>query len=348
MSILQNIFKILAKTLLAILIGTVVLNCSSIPKLSKETKQIIKTVLREPLPEIIKGETGLVASQACTIWYEHIKPQDTVQGTVLLIMGNSSDALTWPPAFISNFTKAGYEVIRYDHRGTGLSTYSEKWKKKNPYTLNDMAQDAVTVLDSLKIEKAHIVGVSMGGMIAQIIALKHQDKALSLTTIMSSADAMDDNLPPMSDKVLNKMISAVFKHGFFGTKKGQVKRQIVQKRILMGEATGEIDVKSMAEVAAYNLKKRDGYKLITARHHYQAILNAEPRFVALKNLKIPTLAIHGKKDPVMPIEHSKKLVAIISGADSLYIENMGHDLPNQEIAQMTDKIISHLRMASIE
>jgi proline iminopeptidase len=312
-----------------------------VPKLSKETKQIINASLKTPLPEIITGETGLVASEGCTIWYERIKPKDSLKGSVLLIMGNSADALFWPPAFISNFTQAGYEVIRYDHRGTGLSPYTKKWKKKNSYTLKDMTHDAITVLDSLKIVKAHIVGVSMGGIIAQIIALDYPDKASSLTCMMSSADIADSELPPMSKKILPKMISAVFKHGFFGSKKGQIKRQIVQKKILMGEATGDIDMKSIAEIAAYNLRKRDGFKLLSARHHYWAMLHSESRIEALKNLKLPTLIIHGKKDPVIPIAHGKKIAAIVMNADSLYIENMGHDLPDSALNKMTGKIITH-------
>lgn len=322
-------------------------NCASIPKLSEGSKQIIKKVLNDPLPKIVEGKTGFALNDGNKIWYERIPSQPETKGTVLLIMGNGQDALSWPPDFISNFTDEGYEVIRYDHRGTGLSEYGKKWKKKDPYTLTDMAGDALAILDTLKIQKAHIVGASMGGMIAQIIALEQPERTQTLTSIMSSGDVMDSDLPPMSDEVLPKMISAVLNYGFFGSKKGQIKRQIVQKRILMGEATGKIDVETMAEVAYYNLKERDGYNLMAARHHFEAMLQSNSRIEALKKLKIPTLIIHGVEDPVIPIAHSKKLAETIPNAEKLWIENMGHDLPDALIGAICDKILENFKMASL-
>jgi len=291
-------------SLFSILILSSILSCASIPKLSKADKKTIKDVLKAPVSEVITGETGFAKNNKNTIWHEKISPNINSKGTILLIMGNGQDALSWPPSFISNFTDAGYQVIRYDHRSTGLSTSEEKWKKRTAYSLNDMADDAVTILDTLKIQDAHIVGVSMGGMIAQIIAIENPKRTASLTSIMSSGNVLDSDLPPMSDDVLPKMISTILKHGFFGSKKGQIKRQIIQKRILMGDATGTIDVKTMAEMGAYNLKKRDGYSIMAARHHYEAILNSESRLEKLQNLEVPSLIIHGKNDPVMPIAHS--------------------------------------------
>lgn len=327
-------------------LGFLSFSCASIPKLSQENKREIKQVLNEPLPEIIVGKTGFAQNGGNRIWYEKISSKSIAEGTVLLIMGNGQDALSWPPDFISSFTDANYAVIRYDHRGTGLSEYAAKWNKKNPYTLNDMANDALAILDTLQIKKAHIVGASMGGMIAQILAIEYPERAETLTAIMSSGDVMDPELPPMSDEVLPQMISAVLNYGLFGSKKGQIKRQIIQKRILMGEATGEIDGEAIAETALYNLKKREGYNLMAARHHYAAILEARSRVEALKNVNVPTLVIHGVQDPVIPIAHSKKLAATIPNAESLWIENMGHDLPDQKIDVITNKIIAHFDKGS--
>lgn len=341
--LIKRIVKSLGIGLLYIFLGILAHSCASVPKLSQENKRTIKTVLKAPLPEIIKGETGFALNDGNKIWCERRPPKSEVKGTVLLIMGNGQDALSWPPSFISNFTDAGYQVIRYDHRGTGLSTSEEKWKKKKAYSLSEMAEDAVTILDVLAIKESHIIGVSMGGMIAQIIAIKNPERIVSLTSIMSSGNVLDPELEPMSNDVLPKMVSAILNHGFFGSKKGQIKRQIIQKRILMGEATGEIDVKTMAQVGAYNLKKRKGYNLMAARHHYEAILISESRLEKLSNINTPTLVIHGKEDPVMPITHGEKLVATIPNADSLWIENMGHDLPDSKIDEMTDKVIAHMQ-----
>ncbi|MEO9893640.1 alpha/beta hydrolase [Aurantibacter sp.] len=319
----------------------IIASCTSIPKLSKADKSLIKEALKAPTTKIITGESGFAKNASHSIWYEKINPEIESRGTILLIMGNGQDALSWPPSLISNFTKSGYQVVRFDHRGTGLSTSTEKWKKKNAYSLTDMASDALAILDNLAIEKAHIVGASMGGMIAQIIAIEQPDRTATLTSIMSSGDAMDSELEPMSNEVIPQMISAILKHGFFGSKKGQIKRQIIQKRILMGTATGDIDIKTMAEVSAYNLKEREGYKLIAAKHHFEAILISETRNKYLTNLTIPTLIIHGEKDPVMPISHGKKMKTIIPNAHSLWINNMGHDLPDSKIDEITDAMLVH-------
>jgi len=220
------------------------------------------------------------------------------------------------------------------------STSQKKWKKKNAYSLNDMAGDVPAILNELSIEKAHIVGVSMGGMIAQIVAIEFPEKTASLTSIMSSADIFDPELAPMSNEIIPKMIGSVLKHGFFGSKKGQIKRQIIQKRILMGNGTGDIDAKTMAQTAIYNLKKRDGYKLLSARHHFQAMSTSTSRLEALSKLNIPILVIHGVNDPVIPIEHSKKLVQSLEKTESLWVENMGHDLPTAAIQEITEKMVA--------
>jgi len=339
MKALKQVFKLTATFFLLLLTGLVVYACASVPKLSKEEKTIISEVVKAPVRDAIRGEIGFANSQGHSIWFESIKTEEAVKGSVILIMGNGNDALTWPPSFISHLTQARYQVIRYDHRGTGLSTSKEKWKKKKAYSLNDMSVDVIAILNKLKIEKAHVVGISMGGMIAQIVAIENPERTASLTSIMSSADVMDSDLPPMSNEIVSKMVGAIFKHGFFGGKKGQIKRQIIQKRILMGNATGDIDTKTMAETSLYNLKKRNGYKLMSARHHYEAILISKSRYESLRQLQIPTLVIHGEEDPVMPISHGKKMVRMIPKADSLWIKNMGHDLPEAAIPKITDKMI---------
>jgi len=334
--------KLVCTTLLG---GMIISSCASIPKLSKSDKQVIKTVMNSTVPQIVKGETGFVTSGSHRIWFERIQTKKPTKGSVLLIMGHGNDALSWPTKFISDFVNNGYDVIRFDHRGTGLSTSSEKWKKKNAYTLTDMSEDVVAILKNLKLEKAHIVGVSMGGMIAQLAAINHPDKIESLTLIMTTGNAIDDELGPMSEEVLPQMISAVLKHGAFGGKKGKMKLQVIQRRILMGEATGEIDVKEMVETSRYNQEKRDGYHFMTARHHQQAILLSTSRYKALGTMQIPTLVVHGKQDPVIPIAHGEKLAATISNSNSLWVDNMGHDLPDSAIPEICDKMMVHFEQA---
>ncbi|WP_276168540.1 alpha/beta fold hydrolase [Zobellia alginiliquefaciens] len=311
--------------------------CASVPKLSSETESMITEVMHEPIPEIVTGKTGYAISDGWKLWYESIPAKKNKKGTVILVMGAANDALSWPPSFITNFTDSGYEVVRFDHRGTGLTERLKKTDKD--YTLAQMANDHITILDTLKVEKAHIVGVSMGGMIAQISAIENEDRFSSLTSIMSSADLFDSTLPMPSPDVLSQMISAVIKYGIFGGKKSQVKLQFVHKKILMGDATGDISIKPLAEAALYNLTKRDGYHYTAGRQHQKAIEAAKPRYGALSKLKLPVLVIHGKQDPVIPIEHGKKMASIIPEVDSLWIDNMGHDLPDAKIDLISTKIL---------
>jgi hypothetical protein len=111
------------------------------PKLPPETDAIIERVLNSELPEFIRGLTGLATSGGLNIWYESISPEGVSKGTVLLLIGQGGNALMWPPEFIRVFVEAGYQVIRYDHRGTGMSDWVKGWDRKQPYSLVDMSED---------------------------------------------------------------------------------------------------------------------------------------------------------------------------------------------------------------
>lgn len=141
---------------------------------------MIDEVSTSDLSHIIKGKTGYALSGNVKIWYECISPDGVPKGTILLNIGMGANCMFWPPAFIQSFIDEGYQVIRYDSRGTGLSDWMENWDRKNPYLLTDMAHDAVAVLDELQIEKVHILGLSLGGMIAQEVAIAYPERSLSL------------------------------------------------------------------------------------------------------------------------------------------------------------------------
>lgn len=338
---LRKIGKLLGNFLVTFCVGASLYTCASVPKLSKENKAVIKQVMKSPVPEMVSGKTGFVDSQGWRIWYEDIRPKDPVKGTVVLIMGAANDALSWPLDFIGSFTDAGYRVIRYDHRGTGLTDSEKGWDRKNPYSLEDMAQDPIAILDILGVQKAHFVGASMGAMIAQLIAIEHPDRTESLTSIMSTGDILDSELPQTNPEILPKMISAVIKHGIIGGKKGKIKLQLVHKKILMGEATGDIAVTPLAEAAFYNLKERNGYNFISGRHHQKAIETSGSRYDALAQLKIPVLIVHGREDPVIPIAHGRKMAKTIPDADSLWLGNMGHDLPDALLDTIAERAIGN-------
>ncbi|WP_198439699.1 alpha/beta fold hydrolase [Pareuzebyella sediminis] len=330
-----------------ILIGISVYTCASVPKLSNQTEEAIKSVIKEPIPDMVTGKTGLASSENWNVWYESILPDSNPKGTIILIMGAANDALSWPPDFLSKFRDAGYRVIRYDHRGTGLTTQKDGAKDKTPYTLGDMSKDPIAILDTLHIQRAHVVGVSMGGMIAQKAVMKYPDRFESLTSIMSSGNIFDTMLPPMNQDILPKMISAVIKHGMLGGKKGKIKLQFVHKKILMGDATGKIEAKPLAQSALYNLEKRDGYHFIAGKKHQKAIEASGSRYDGLARLNIPVLIIHGEKDPVIPIEHGKKMASLIATSDTLWLENMGHDLPDILMDTICHKILKTIEKASL-
>jgi len=122
MRILKKVFKFSGSSFILLLLSLMIYACASVPKLSKEEKRLISQVVRAPIPNAIKGETGFAASEGYKIWFERINSKDASNGTIVLIMGNGNDALTWPTSFVNTLVGRGYQVIRFDHRGTGLST----------------------------------------------------------------------------------------------------------------------------------------------------------------------------------------------------------------------------------
>lgn len=341
MKLLKKIIKYIGIIfLLLILVGAFYIYTSG-SELPANTDDIIENVCTNPLPELIKGQSGFANAQGVNIWYENIMPQDTPKGVVLLIMGISNDALGWPPQFIQSFINSGYQVIRYDHRGTGLSDWLDNWNAENPYTLTDMANDGIAILDKLGIQKANIIGVSMGGMIAQELAIHHSDRVASLTSIMSSGNVFDDKLPPISSAVAYDLIKVAIKYSVIGTERNMIKLHLASRMILMGTANHNLNTKAIAEQVLYNIRQRKGYNANVSKQHQSAVTQSGSRYEELKNLTMPTLIIHGESDPFIPIEHGKRCAALIPSADTLWIENMGHDIPNVFIPRITEKVMEN-------
>jgi pimeloyl-ACP methyl ester carboxylesterase len=147
------------------------------PKLPPDTDTVIDRVSRSDLTHVVAGHTGYADSSGVRIWYESIPAAGLEQGTVLLNISMGANSLFWPPSFIHGLTGAGYRIIRYDQRGTGASDWMTTWDRHRPYTLLDMASDAVSVLDALQVEHAHLIGLSLGGFVAQEIAIAHPGRA---------------------------------------------------------------------------------------------------------------------------------------------------------------------------
>lgn len=313
------------------------------PKLPAKTDAIIDEVLNNELPELFTGKTGVVTSDGLDIWYESISPKNQSKGTVLLNIGMGASALDWPPKFVREFVDSGYQVIRYDQRGTGMSDWVADWDSKNPYSLADMAGDAVAVLDELKINEAHIVGLSMGGMIAQEIAINHPDRVTTLTLMLTTGHAVDPQIPRLTSRYfISSMVKAIplLKYRIAGGEKNLIKGRIA--KIISGLGYEELDIKEIAEMALYDLRKRKGFNMMVLFQHRKAVEISPSRYDKLKTIEIPTLVIHGTDDQFMPIEHGKKLVEIIPNAKGLWIDGMGHIFPFPNMDEIMKDIIRHI------
>lgn len=336
---IKRTFKIIGILLLLIIIGMTVYVYCSTPALPADAEDIIADTLVSPLPEFIEGKAGFASSGDLQIWYEFIGGRSPAKGTVLLMMGISNDAMAWPPNFLKALNSAGYNVVRYDYRGTGMSDWVENWNSAHPYSLADMANDGLAVLDALGIEKAHVVGISLGGMVAQQLTIEHPERVESLTSIMSSANIVDPELPSIPGDIVWKLILAGVKYGIPGGEKNTVRLHIVSRMILRGDADYGLDVRTTAQQVLYNIRKRKGYNPAASSQHHAAVYASGSRYDRLQKIAVPALIIHGTADPFIPVEHGKRCAELIPGAKMLWLDGMGHDIPDVFIAPIVEKMI---------
>jgi len=236
----------------------------------------------------------------------------------------------------------GYQVIRFDYRGTGLSDWVENWEEQ-PYALADLANDGKVILDALKIEKANLLGVSLGGMVAQEFAINFPERTNTLTSVMSSGNILDKELPPISNEIVFELVKTSIRYGMFSSEENTIKLHLSARVILQGDAEYDIDVKGTAEQILYNLKKRKGYNPNASKQHHEATYRSGSRYEKLKHLKMPVLIMHGLNDPFIPIEHSRKLASILPNAKTKWFENMGHDVPLNLMDEICAEIFNVIR-----
>jgi pimeloyl-ACP methyl ester carboxylesterase len=342
MRILFRSLIVLLALATALVAGAAIYLQQSGPQLPPASDDIISQVLQAPLPQFVSGQTGVAQSSGVDIWYESVRPPRPALGTVLLVMGIANDALGWPQAFIDGLVAAGYHVIRYDHRGTGLSD----WNTGDGYSLADMSDDAIAVLDSLDVGHAHVVGVSMGGMIAQEVALSHPARVTSLALLMSSAHIEDPDVAPVSGEVAIELLKVALKYGLLGGERNTIKLHVASRIILRGDASYPVDVRATAEQVLYNLRERRGYNHAASPAHQSAVRRTGSRLSRLGQLNVPTLVVHGKADPFIPIAHGEKLAQAIPGARSLWLDDMGHDLPAPLLEPISHALQFHFERAS--
>lgn len=277
---------------------------------------------------------------------------DPASPALLLIMGLGGQLIQWPDEFCAALADAGHYVIRYDNRDVGLSTRLGHVGKpklmragvlstlrlpvRAPYKLDDMATDALGLLDALGIRRAHIVGISMGGMIAQILAARHAERVISLVSIMSSSG--NPRLPGPSWRIKLRMVRRPER-----LDRESIIAHSMQTWRLIGSPAYPIDTAALrAKVErAYD---RASYPQGLARQTL-AILASGSRVPLLRHIVAPTLIIHGDRDPLVPVAAAADLVRHIPGARAEIIKGMGHDLPPVLLPRLQGLIVDHVAKA---
>lgn len=313
------------------------------PRLPADTDGIIERVIAGELPNPVAGKIGEALSGGIKIWYESIFPEGTRKGTVLLITALGGHALDWPPKFVNAFIASGYQVVRYDQRGTGLSDWMENWDFKHAYSIADMAGDAVAVLKALDIQKVHVLGLSMGGMIAQEVAIQYPERVASLTLMMTSGFIGDPEIPGLSSRFfLSSFVKGIplWKYRILGGERNLIKERIAKQVSVTGY--DGLDVRETAEVLLYDLRERRGINLKAILQHQTAVMISGSRYDRLRKLGIPTLVIHGTADQFIPVEHGRKLAEVIPTASGLWLEGVGHVFPVPDMESLMKSIFAHL------
>ena len=253
---------------------------------------------------------------------------------VLLIMGQMASMLWWPDEFCERLAQAGRFVIRYDNRDTGRSTSYEPGQP--PYTLDDLAGDAVAVLDGYDIERAAVVGMSAGGVIAQVVALAHPARVSSLTAISSSPiDAGDVELPAADPGYLRH--AADFEHLDWFDRRALGELLVRDARHLAGTRH------AFDEQAAHDLVARDVSRTAepASLANHALLSGGEGWKGRLGELAAPLLVVHGTADPLLPYAHGVALAGAVPAARLVTIDGGGHELHEHDWDQVLEAVVGH-------
>jgi pimeloyl-ACP methyl ester carboxylesterase len=270
---------------------------------------------------------------------------------ILLVMGLGGQMLLWDEEFCQRLADRGHWVVRFDNRDVGLSTHFdahgmpnlpqimlEAQSGKTPavaYTLDDMADDAIGLCDALALSRAHVVGASMGGMIAQTIAYRHPARVASLVSIMSSTGS--PTLPPAKPELLARL-AAPAPVG----REATIEASIETWRLISGPAYPFDE--SLVRQRTGLLYDRANHPEGQARQ-LAAIVAHGDRSPRLAGVSAPTLVIHGTDDPLVPVEGGKHTHASIRGSELLLIPGMGHDMPRPLFGKLVEAISTHVKKA---
>ena len=264
-------------------------------------------------------------------------------GVVILVRGQGTQLIHWPESFYEAFSNRGFLTIRFDNRDTGLSSKFDNiagreladLKKRlaagedidPPYTMDDMAQDVVALMDELDIERAHIAGISMGGFIAQLLAAKYPTRVLSMTSIMSGSASVDPALidslwlvPRSREAYIREWVEYI--------------RQFGSKQYFEGD-----DYSRRIAAAAFDrCYSPDG-----ANRQLLAIFSRKNTRDQVRTISVPTLVVHGAGDLLIPPAKGRETADLIPGATFQLIDGMGHDIPPGLGKPLAEIVLAHIR-----
>ncbi len=274
---------------------------------------------------------------------------------ILLIMGYATQLIYWPMDFVNGLVEKGFRVVRFDNRDVGLSykydgvrapgpirqLFAKRFfpnRNLAPYDLGDMARDTVGVLDALDIDKAHIVGASMGGMIGQLVAADHAERVLSFTPVMSSTNA--PGLPGADPAVRKALIQSA-----------RAKASTIDEALATGMVFSSIVASE--EGRAREEEREALMKTALERNFYPAgrrrqmaaIIETGNLRPKAQSISVPTMVIHGTADPLIPHPCGADIAANVNNARFELVDGMGHDLPPSKLPLMVEMIAEHCRAA---
>lgn len=268
---------------------------------------------------------GYADNDGVRLWYEELGRPDGPP--ILLLMGGGASVVWWPAELIEGLVDAGHRVVQFDSRDVGLSTHVD-WDTA-PYGIDDMADDAVAILDAVGIDAAHLLGVSVGGMVGQAIALRHAGRVRSLT-LVSTTPGPDTRLPL-----------------------GDVSVFAGLDRPVETEADA-------IEVELDFLRAMTGTRFPFAEQHYRDVVAADrargtnvapgaplasSRIDDLARITVPTLVVHGTEDPIYPYGHGEVLAGGIPGATFVRWDGVGHEVPLELVPDLTHLVVQHVDTA---
>ena len=314
-------------------------------------KIVPMVVLLFAVAEVSNAQPGVAQVNGIRIAYHSYGTKN--KEVILMISGTNAQLTMWPVPLCNKLVKSGYRVIVFDNRDIGLSTKFDNaglpdWtaitnaleqKQKPPlaYSLDDMAKDAVALLDALGIKKAHIVGASMGGMIAQRVAYYNPEHVLSLTSIMAGGGKATFPLVAKPD-----LVSKIPPAGPADDTATYLHRELQSMKILAGDKYPLSDVRATALIRS-NIKRSFHPNGLVRQGAASLAAFYAGRSAELKTIKAPTLVIHGTEDPLVIIDAGKDVAATIPGARMEVIEGMGHDIPEPLYDKFAALIVSNAK-----